>query len=313
MESSSVQIVLIPAPDEAGNEPAVFPTCGETLEWLLKELLQCEHPLLEGESLSNAVLLQLAATLGPSFGAVLGAWLHARYGRKVRIRVGEMEAEGQTVQEVGALLAKAEEIQQSVDWLAAIKHPIKLCRDLRKVQHCKAARRQSKYTQLTRISGEMTPSPPADTNDHEFLLEAYKKHSTELASIEDRLNKLLLIILGVFGVGATEIPKAHLGYVGSVAVVVIVLVFAFFGWHYSSELRGVRAEVRYLLVRCEIAMGFYIRKNPTQSDSQLLLYTHDELEYPRKGGFLSSTSAAAIFVAAFGLIILIFAAMQHHC
>jgi len=228
-----------------------------------------------------------------------------------------MEAEGQTVQEVRTLLAKAEESQQSVNWLAAIKHPIKRYRDWRKVQDCKAARkaahRQSKYTKLTRISGEMTPSPPADTNNHDFLLEAYRKHSTELASIEDRLNKLLLIILGVFGVGATEIPKAHLGYVGSVAVVLIVLVFAFFGWHYSSELRGVRAEVRHLLVRCEIAMGFYIPKDPRQSDSQLPLYTEDELEYPRKGGFLTTTSTAAIFMAAFGLIILIFAAMQHHC
>lgn len=43
---------------------------------------------------------------------VLGAWLHARYGRKVRLKIGEIEAEAQTVAEVEKLLKHAEEFQQ---------------------------------------------------------------------------------------------------------------------------------------------------------------------------------------------------------
>jgi len=45
-------------------------------------------------------------------GAALGAWLHARYGRKVRLRIGEIEAEAQTVAEVEKLLKRVEEFQQ---------------------------------------------------------------------------------------------------------------------------------------------------------------------------------------------------------
>src|SRR6185312_15222760 len=30
----------------------------------------------------------------------VGAWLHAKYGRRVRLKIGELEAEAQTVEEV---------------------------------------------------------------------------------------------------------------------------------------------------------------------------------------------------------------------
>ncbi len=52
------------------------------------------------------------ATLGPTLGTALGAWLHARYGRKVRVKIGEIEVEAQTLDEVQKLIAQAEEIQQ---------------------------------------------------------------------------------------------------------------------------------------------------------------------------------------------------------
>jgi hypothetical protein len=77
----------------------------------------------------------------------------------------------------------------------------------------------------------------------------------------------------------------------------VVAVLTAFGLHYNSEIRGGRAEVRYLLVRCEIAMGFYTTKEQ--------LYTDDELSYPTKGGFLEVTYAVVIVAAAIGLITLI--------
>ena len=45
----------------------------------------------------------------------LGAWLHAHYGGKVRIKVGDIEAEARTVEELESVLAKAQEIKESTE------------------------------------------------------------------------------------------------------------------------------------------------------------------------------------------------------
>jgi hypothetical protein len=55
---------------------------------------------------------KLVASVGPVVGAVVGAWLHARYGRKVRLKIGDVEAEAQTVEQVEELLSRAEEFQE---------------------------------------------------------------------------------------------------------------------------------------------------------------------------------------------------------
>ncbi len=56
--------------------------------------------------------------LGPpaltALATVLGAWVHARYGRKVRLKVGEIEVEAATVADAEKLLARAIEHQQSM-------------------------------------------------------------------------------------------------------------------------------------------------------------------------------------------------------
>jgi hypothetical protein len=165
----------------------------------------------------------------------------------------------------------------------------------------KRALRRAKYAELIKM-GEMIPSTPSDSRK-EFLVEAYKKHSAELASIEDRLNKFLLVILGVFGAGAVAVPKVPLTHWLAWVLASVAAVLAACGLHYNSEIRGGRAEVRYLLVRCEIAMGFYIPKEQ--------LYTNDELSYPTRGGFLELTYAVVIVAAAIGLIALIYTQAYH--
>jgi hypothetical protein len=42
----------------------------------------------------------------------VGAWLNARYGRKVRLEIGDIKAEASTVKEVEALLALAQDTQR---------------------------------------------------------------------------------------------------------------------------------------------------------------------------------------------------------
>jgi hypothetical protein len=51
--------------------------------------------------------------LGTALGTIIGAWLQARSGRKVRLKVGEVEAEAQTVEDVEKLIARAQDIQRS--------------------------------------------------------------------------------------------------------------------------------------------------------------------------------------------------------
>ena len=50
---------------------------------------------------------------GPVFGAVLGAWLQARYGRKIRVNFDDVEIEAQTPEQAETLLARLEALRQS--------------------------------------------------------------------------------------------------------------------------------------------------------------------------------------------------------
>src|SRR5262245_1328204 len=43
--------------------------------------------------LSNEFAVKLVTMVGPALGAAVGAWLHARYGRKVRLKIGDIEAQ----------------------------------------------------------------------------------------------------------------------------------------------------------------------------------------------------------------------------
>jgi hypothetical protein len=55
-------------------------------------------------------------TLGPAVIAAVaglcGAWVQAKYGRKVRLKIGDVEAEGRTIAEIEALLQKAKDFRE---------------------------------------------------------------------------------------------------------------------------------------------------------------------------------------------------------
>jgi hypothetical protein len=56
--------------------------------------------------------------LGPAViaatAAICGAWVQARYGRKVRLKIGDVEAEGRSVEEIETLLKQASDFQDTV-------------------------------------------------------------------------------------------------------------------------------------------------------------------------------------------------------
>jgi hypothetical protein len=109
-------VTPIPASDESSPE---------ALEQLL-QALDHETPVCAGGNAANAAYdvvgpaLWLAslgwnAAIGaavPALCGALGAWLASRSGRKVRIKIGDIEAEAHTQEEVEKLLAHAQEIQQ---------------------------------------------------------------------------------------------------------------------------------------------------------------------------------------------------------
>jgi hypothetical protein len=65
-----------------------------------------------GPFLSGEFVLKVADKIGPPLIAGVAGWLHGRAGRKVRLKVGDIEAEAPTIEEVEKLLDRAQEIQQ---------------------------------------------------------------------------------------------------------------------------------------------------------------------------------------------------------
>jgi hypothetical protein len=143
------------------------------------------------------------------------------------------------------------------------------------------------------------------------LHEAYRKHSTELASIEDRENKFLVLTSAGYVAGATAISTIDLqGHYCIVCFfVVIVFLTVGLGVHVIHENGDLRKAVRDMLVRCELAMGFY---RPDVFLESIPLYGNAERCYSSKGKGLfgrSSFGYAIVFVGGVLLIVL----MSYNC
>ncbi len=158
------------------------------------------------------------------------------------------------------------------------------------------------------------PTPQIESvlhfKEHTELLssvhEAYRKHSAELASLEDRQNKTLALILGIFGAGVTALSTANFkdNKWAGVCFSLIVAGLAYVGHHATGETHDLRKAVRDLLVRCEVAMQFY---TPDVFVKGRPLYDGAEREYAGKGGSLRILSYFVIYIGSLLLIVLIWA------
>jgi hypothetical protein len=148
-----------------------------------------------------------------------------------------------------------------------------------------------------------------DCDRHSALYEAYKKHSAELRAIEDGENKSLLLILTIFGAGATAVSKVDLTKHPATAayLIALVIIITVAGFHVVHENKDLRTAVRELLVRCEQAMGFY---TPNAFLKGHTLYQLAERHYACKGRGLQYLSWFVILAAGVGLILLIWHDVQ---
>jgi len=120
------------------------------------------------------------------------------------------------------------------------------------------------------------------------LQDAYKKHATELANIEDRQHKLNLLVLGIFSAGATLIASGHvvMSYPLKFALGFLAIAIVLPGIHYNNELHSLRGFTRELLVRCEIALGFHEQNRFLKGET---LYAGADIAYSQKGQWLRNS------------------------
>jgi hypothetical protein len=94
-----------PVEVEPDREPLVVNAVNAVLDDV-DSALQVSQIAYELQTLVNAVT--------PALCTAVGAWLGSRNGRKVRIKVGDIEAEAQTREDVEKLLERARGIQQEI-------------------------------------------------------------------------------------------------------------------------------------------------------------------------------------------------------
>jgi hypothetical protein len=143
-----------------------------------------------------------------------------------------------------------------------------------------------------------------DCDRHSALYEAYKKHSAELRAIEDGENKLLLLILAIFGAGVTAASKVDLRChpVPAALLTVIAVLLIAAGHHLVNENHDLRIVVRELLVLCEQAMQFY---TPDKFLRGRALYQEAERHYACKGQHLRTFGRMVVWIGGIFLIVLI--------
>jgi hypothetical protein len=140
----------------------------------------------------------------------------------------------------------------------------------------------------------------------EVVRDIYKKHAHELLTIEDAHLKLTLMLLGVFGAGASFLASdkgAAVSLSGRIGLSLVVAGILLVGWRYTQRRNNARAGVRRLLVQCEKALGLY-EDNAYLPDSSL--YDKRFLSFADVGDWLSRTYWIAALAAAGFLVVLWF-------
>jgi hypothetical protein len=106
-----LQISMIPSPEDpawrSDDYQSELRNLGLTLRADGLEIHEVgSHPFPSGNSppISGEWRVKLGANLEPALCVPVGSWLQARRGRTARLRIGEIEADIRTVEELGRVL-----------------------------------------------------------------------------------------------------------------------------------------------------------------------------------------------------------------
>jgi hypothetical protein len=114
-----LQICLIPSPEDPPWRSDDYQSELRQLDLALRgdglEIHEVgSHALRSGETspISGEWRVKLGATLEPILAAPVGSWLHARRGRTARLRIGEIEADVRTAEELARVIKIAKCYQE---------------------------------------------------------------------------------------------------------------------------------------------------------------------------------------------------------
>jgi hypothetical protein len=143
-----------------------------------------------------------------------------------------------------------------------------------------------------------------DAQKAEIVREVYKKHAAELLAIEEAQQKLTLLLLGVFGAGASFLASEKgpsLSGPAKIGLSLVVLGIVWVGLRYTRRRDLARVSVRDLLVDCEKALGLF---DVGVYSRDLPLYGKPLEKFASKGGWLSWTFWIA-GLAALGFLVVL--------
>lgn len=118
--SKNLEIELVPSPEDPPLESDEYQAALQGFSDVLEQggLDVSSHVLLieaAGHEIAPhlGVFLTSLQTALPVVGTGLTSWFAGRYGREVRVKVGDIEVEANTASDAAKLLTKAQEIAQS--------------------------------------------------------------------------------------------------------------------------------------------------------------------------------------------------------
>jgi hypothetical protein len=134
----------------------------------------------------------------------------------------------------------------------------------------------------------------------EAVREAYRKHAGELLAIEEAQQKLVLLVLAVFGAVESFLGGAH-GYGPRIGITVMVVSILVVAGVYTGKRNRARESVRKLMVNCERALGFYEDDRYIKGES---LYPQGHQHFPDAGEWLGWIYWFAV-LAGVGLLVVL--------
>lgn len=112
-----LQLMFIPAADDPDYREPSYQHDLHRIEQALKAQgfevqtrVDLQKSDIGGSWLTGEFFVHLSALVTP-LGAFFGCWITAKFGRKIRFKVGDIEIEAATVKQVEQLLERAKEIK----------------------------------------------------------------------------------------------------------------------------------------------------------------------------------------------------------